>query len=184
MSTERGGGRVGERWQAVDALVAARGSALKRYAYLLCGDAHTADDLVQEALIRTFARKRRLPDDPSELEHYVRRVLVNLVIDQGRRLTLWRGLVPRIAERADVADVAEDICERAALGDVLAQLPTRQRVCVVLHYYEDLPLAEIADAMGCSLGTVKSQLHEARKGLALRWDGAASEAVDTRGELP
>lgn len=163
----------------VSALVGARGDALKRYAYLLCGDADSAEDLVQEALVRVLARTRRVPDDPRELENYVRRAMVNLVIDAARRATRWRSLVPRLSARDRVADDSGAVCERLALGAALARLPARQRACVVLHYYEDLPLTDIAEALGCGVGTVKSHLHDARRALALLWEAAAPEQVDT-----
>lgn len=167
----------------MDALVGARGDALKRYAYLLCGDADAADDLVQEALVRALAGTRRVPDDPRDLESYVRRAMVNLVIDQARRAKRWRGLLPRLSAHDRVGDDSGAICERLTLGAALARLPARQRACVVLHYYEDLPLTDVAEALGCGVGTVKSQLHDARKALAVLWADAAPDRVDTGKDL-
>jgi RNA polymerase sigma-70 factor (sigma-E family) len=173
---------MGDLWQAldaVDALVATRGQALKRYAYLMCGDDDTADDLVQEALTRVLARSA--PRDPAELERYVRRVLVNLVVDGARRAARWRRIVPRLAADPRSRDAAPEVVDRLALGGALQRLPARQRACVVLHYYEDLPVAEVAALLGCGTGTVKSQLHDARKALARVWESGAAERTDAVG---
>lgn len=171
---------MGDRRESVAEFVAARGRALTRYAYLLCGDA--AEDLVQEALVRALARRRQAPEDPQKLEQYVRRVMVNLVIDQSRRAARWHKALPRLATASDVRDASGEVCERLTLAASLAGLPPRQRACVVMHYYEDLPLAEIAGRLGCGVGTVKSQLHDARRALAEVWDGPrrpSGEAVET-----
>ncbi|MCF2533004.1 sigma-70 family RNA polymerase sigma factor [Yinghuangia soli] len=161
------------RWPAIDALVTARSKALKRYAYLLCGSSHGADDLVQEALTRVLSR--RMPTDPQELEKYVRRVIVNIVVDEARRTVRWGRLLPWVSARDEVMDRSGEIVERVALAEVLAALAPRQRACVVLRYYEDLPVDEIAALLGCGEGTVKSQLHDARRVLARRWDVPAGE---------
>lgn len=159
---------MGDRGEALDALIVARGQALKRYAYLMCGSGESADDLVQEALTRVLAR-RSVPGDPRELERYVRRVVVNLVVDGARRRTRWWHLVPRVADEDRAADASAEVVERVVLEQALAALPARQRACVVLHYYEDLPVAEVADLLGVAPGTVKSQLHDARRALARTW---------------
>ncbi|MCF2533026.1 sigma-70 family RNA polymerase sigma factor [Yinghuangia soli] len=161
-------------------LVAVRGQALKRYAFLLCGDDEAADDLVQEAMVRALSR--RVPDDLRELERYVRRVLLNIVVDDARRAVRWRRLLPRIALRGEARDRSGEVVDRVSLEEALAVLPMRQRACVVLHYYEDLPVAEVADLLGCTPGTVKSQLHDARKTLARTWDDAEQQPVGTKGE--
>lgn len=168
--------------QALDKFVAARGRALTRYAYLLCGP-DAAEDLVQEALVRALAHRRQFPEDASKLESYVRRVMANLVIDQGRRATRWRRILPRLTTAADVDDVSGEVCERVTLAVALARLPARQRACIVMHYYEDLPLTEVAERLGCGVGTVKSQLHDARRTLAVVWVGQHRAAVETTGDL-
>ncbi|WP_345680234.1 RNA polymerase sigma factor [Yinghuangia aomiensis] len=161
-------------------LVQARGSSLKRYAFLLCGDDDRADDLVQEAMVRVLSRRH--PRDLGELERYVRRVLVNLVIDEGRRTTRWDRLQPAVAASFDrvCSQSAEDeTCDRMWIRDMLSSLPPRQRAAVVLRYFEDLPVAGIADALGCSQGTVKSQLHDALRRLAaLNREGAGANASE------
>jgi len=149
----------------VQELVRARGLALKRYAYLLCGDEDRADDLVQEAMTRVLSR--RYPRDPAELERYVRRVLLNLVVDHSRRARVWALIKPLAAyDQRGHRDPQAEVCDRVWAGDLLGRLPPRQRACLVLRYYEDLPVAVIADLLACSEGTVKSQLHDARRALA------------------
>ncbi|MDI2126351.1 RNA polymerase sigma factor [Yinghuangia seranimata] len=174
---------MNERRQVLDALVATRGQALKRYAYLMCGDAHRADDLVQEALTRVLSKK--VPDDVTEVERYVRRVIVNLVVDEARRGSIWRRLLPRIATRPEVADSSGQVADRVSLSAALARLPARQRAVIALHYYEDLSVTEIADLLGVGVGTVKSHLHDARKTLARTWtEGAAGRPSQLiRGEM-
>ena len=133
---------------------------LLRTAYLLAGDRHTAEDLVQSTLERTYVAWWRVrgADDP---DAYVRRILFNEHARRFRR-RLREHLVTTVPERA-----AEDgfgrLDDRAELLAALAGLPPRQRQAVVLRYWEDLSEAQAAAAMGCSVGTVKSQ---ASKGVA------------------
>ena len=144
-------------------LVQQRGAALKRYGYLLCGDDGEAEDLVQDALVRTFTSPRR--SDVTQLERYVRKVMLNLYLDRARRRGVWQRLLPLAApapqrDRHADTDAGTDM-RRALLG-----LSPRQRACVVLHYYVDMPVPECADALGLSVGAVKRYLHEARTRLA------------------
>ena len=151
-----------ETWdQALTALVHLRGAELKRYAYLLCGNGAEAEDLVQDALIRTFTFARRR--DVTQVEQYVRKVMLNLYVDRARRRRLWQRLVPLVA-----APAHQDAHEHSDLGQALDGLSARQRACVVLHYYADLPISEIGAQLGISGGSVKRHLHEARNRLAER----------------
>ncbi|MEV7519048.1 SigE family RNA polymerase sigma factor [Streptomyces sp. NPDC091371] len=140
-------------------LVQVRGSALKRYGYLLCGDPAEADDLVQDALVRVFAQPRRSWDVESA-EPYVRRVMLNRYLDQHRRRARWTSLLPRLATPASVVDFTAASGTRMDIVSALDALSPRQRACVVLRFYEDLPVAEVADRLGCSAGTVKRHLSE------------------------
>jgi RNA polymerase sigma-70 factor (sigma-E family) len=151
-------------WEpAFRALLASRGGALRSYAYLLTGDATTAGDLLQEALTRVFSR-RRIGGDVNELEAYVRRAMLNQYIDSRRRLRRWN------ATRHLLVDLPHHDDDRLAVADevrrALAILSPKQRACVVLRYYEDLPVTEIADELGCAEGTVKRHLADARAKLA------------------
>ncbi len=140
--------------------VSARSGSLLGFAHVLTGDRYTAEDVVQTALARTalgWGRVRR-KDNP---EAYVRRAIVTTHLNRLRRRP-WREqpheqLPERIAEASPEAEVDE----RDAMWQALRELPPRQRAVVVLRYYADLSETEIADALGCSAGTVKSQAAKA-----------------------
>lgn len=138
------------------AFVRERGDALLRYARLLVPDSAEAEDVLQVALLRLL---RHWPKQLQSPEGYVRGILVNLIKDRARR----RHLVPVPArppeqERDFEPDLADAIAARSRLDEVLAVLPPRQRIAVVLRTLEGLSEAETAEAMGCSTGTVKSNL--------------------------
>lgn len=137
-------------------------TALLRYALMLTGDPHTAQDLVQETMVRVQLNWRRVAraDVP---ESYVRRMLTNQYIDWRRGSWLRRVLLrpdadPTVAVPADHAATSAD---RDEVWSWLARLPRRQRAALVLRYYEDLPDAEIADVLGCAVGTVRSYISRA-----------------------
>jgi RNA polymerase sigma-70 factor (sigma-E family) len=139
--------------------VTARTGWLRKVAYLLCGDWHRADDLVQSSITRLYANWPRAAR-ADNLDGYARRTLVNTFLAE-QRTSWWRRVDlrgtdhdPPPAARADV-ELALDL--RAALE----RLPARQRATVVLRYFCDLPVADTARALGCSEGTVKSQTAKA-----------------------
>ncbi len=140
--------------------VAARQQALLRFAYLLTSDHHTAEDLVQTALAKTFLSWDKLRDRGA-LDGYVRRIIIN------ENISLWRRAWKRNERPSDQLpeDVGPDVDEGRGHLDTLWQvvqaLPARQRAAVVLRYYEDLTEAETAAVLGCSVGTVKSQTSRA-----------------------
>jgi len=136
-------------------LVAARSRSLFRTAYLIIGDHQLAQDLLQEALIKTYVAWPRLRD-VTKAEAYTRRTIVTTAISWRRRRSFHErpvNVVPEIG----VADPAEGLATRDALWAQLQLLPPRQRAAIVLRYYLDLSEAQTADAMGCSVGAVKSQ---------------------------
>ena len=143
------------------AYVAARSGALLGTATLLTGDRALAEDLVQTALARTCLAWGRIRQREA-VDAYCRRVLVTTYATWWRRR--WRGEVPTAEppERAG-ADPYERVDETLRLRAALARLPRRMRAAVVLRYWDDLPEAEVAELLGCSVGTVKSQ---ASRGLA------------------
>jgi RNA polymerase sigma-70 factor (sigma-E family) len=129
--------------------VSARRPALVRTAYLLCGDAHLAEDLVQSALIKAVAHWRKIGDNP---EPWLRTVMVHDHISRWRR---HRG-------RERLTDLVPDAPVGAAGADLdlaaaLRSLAPRQRAVIVLRYYQDLTEAETARILRVSVGTVKSQ---------------------------
>jgi len=157
-----------ESWErALADLASRRGAALKRHAFLLCGDDAQADDLVQEALVRAFTRPMRVPR-PSAAEAYVRVIMVNLFIDGVRRHARWSRVVPLLRPVGVTPDPADQVSDRDAMLTALRSLSPRQRACVVLRYYEDLPVAKIAAVLGVAEGTVKRYLSEAMSNVAAR----------------
>jgi len=136
--------------------VQAHGDRLLRFARLLVPDAAEAEDVLQTALLRLTKHWSRQLDSP---EAYVRAALVNLAKDRGRRSHLVP--VPTDADLAPstaAADHAEAIAARTQLDQILATLPPRQRVTVVLRVIDGLSEVETAAVMRCSPGTVKSNL--------------------------
>ncbi|WP_454050769.1 sigma-70 family RNA polymerase sigma factor [Cellulomonas sp. Marseille-Q8402] len=142
-----------------------RGSALVGYAYLLAGDLAAAEDLVQEGLVRTWTR-RRTGADVAWLEAYVRRCILHAFVDGTRRARRWREAVPLVAVAEHARDGHAAADDRSAVLGALAHLSPRQRACVVLRFYEDLPVQDIADRLQISTGGVKRYLHDANGVLA------------------
>ena len=141
---------------AFHAFVVARVPALSRTAYLLTGDHHLAEDLVQTALFKAAQAWHRIQGDP---EPYVRRILYTENVSRWRRR---RHLVERRLEAYDDRPAAtSDVDLRLALQQALAQLTTKQRTVLVLRYFEDLTEVETARTLGIGVGTVKSQTRQA-----------------------
>ena len=154
------------RNEEFQSFVVGRWPRLMRTAFLLTGEQHAAEDLVQSTLERVYVAWRRVggADDP---EAYVRRVMINAHARRHRR-RLREFLAPKddsglAREVADTGDRIAQAEDRDALLTALAQLPPRQREAVVLRYWEDLTETQTAEAMGCSVGAVKSN---AAKGIA------------------
>ncbi|KDN84315.1 SigE family RNA polymerase sigma factor [Kitasatospora cheerisanensis] len=137
---------------------AARGQRLYRTAYLLCGDAHRAEDLAQATLAKLFAHWRRA-SRMENLDAYARTVLTRTFLAEQRR----RSVAQRIGVLASTPAAAAhgDADLRVTLLSALAELPARARAMVVLRYWEDLSVETVADLLGCSTGTVKSQCSRA-----------------------
>jgi RNA polymerase sigma-70 factor, ECF subfamily len=155
--------------------VAARGRALCRTAYLLTGDWQAGEDLVQEALTRTHLRRRRLRSQAA-LEPYARRVLVSLFLSSRRRH--WHRELP-FADVPDQpgGDEFAAVEDRSGLWPALIRLSAQQRAVLVLRYFEDLTEADIAAALDCSPGAVKT--HAARGLERLRTSMAVPEGWPT-----
>jgi RNA polymerase sigma-70 factor (sigma-E family) len=139
--------------------VLARGPALSRAAYLLTGNRSSAEELVQAALVKTALRWRRVAQAGSP-EAYVRRIIVNEHISWWRRFGR-REIADPDPPRLTLADPADGAARRLDLAAALARLPKRQRAVIVLRFYHDLSEVDTAEALGCSVGTVKSQAHRA-----------------------
>ncbi|GIJ68085.1 SigE family RNA polymerase sigma factor [Virgisporangium ochraceum] len=157
--------------------VSARLPALHRAAYLLCGDAHRADDIVAGTVMELYRHWHRVRA-ADNVDAYVHRSLVRR-FSQERRLRWARVLLTdRLPDRA-AARPDSGVEDRQALRDALARLTTAQRTVLVLRYFCDLPVAEVAHILRCSEGNVKS--HSSRGLAALReilGTGVAVEEAD------
>jgi RNA polymerase sigma-70 factor (sigma-E family) len=154
--------------------VARRQPALLRTAYLLTGDRHTAEDLVQTAFARAWLAWPRIRE-PAGVDAYVRRTLINTQRSSWRRRRVPELVTDCVPEPREHGP-GPTIDLHGVLWEALAELPRQQRATLVLRYYEDLPNAEIARVLGVSVGTVKSNTSRALARLRQRV-GAAVEAV-------
>jgi RNA polymerase sigma-70 factor (sigma-E family) len=156
MTNESGATAATDTTTQFAAFVNSRGPALQRTAYLLTGDWALAEDLLQTALAKSYlARNRIRHEDP---EGYVRKVLANTHATWWRRK--WRGETPT-AELPEGQHLDAGSEDRLSLAAALARLPRRQRAVIVLRFHEDLTEAAVAQALGISVGTVKSQTAKA-----------------------
>jgi RNA polymerase sigma-70 factor (sigma-E family) len=146
--------------ETFEAFVAHRTPALLRTAYLLTGDQAAAEDLVQTAMVKVSTRWTKICSRGSP-EPYVRRVMYR------EHVTAWRRVGAHesagLDDRTDDAlpDPAADVALRLTIEQALQRLGRRQRAVIVLRYYDDLPEAAVAEALGCSVGTVRSQTSKA-----------------------
>jgi RNA polymerase sigma-70 factor (sigma-E family) len=166
--------RRAERDREFAAYVAARSPQLLRTAYLLCGDRHRAEDLVQVTLTKLYVAWERV-EKRDALDAYARQAMVRASGDESRRP--WRRReVPSGDDRAAVGG--------SAVFDELRRLPPRQRAAVVLRYWNDLSVEETATLMGCSANAVKTHaargLAKLRVALAAPGDAGTNQAA-TRG---
>ncbi|MDG4822313.1 SigE family RNA polymerase sigma factor [Asanoa sp. WMMD1127] len=136
---------------------------LLRYAVMLSGDPHLAQDLVQETMIRVQLNWRKVVRAEAP-ERYVRRMITNQYLDWRRGSWLRRVLLraePDESATVVPVDHAQVTADRDQIWSWLARLPKAQRAALVLRYYEDLPDAEIAEILGCAVGTVRSSISRA-----------------------
>ncbi len=164
------GGRLGE-------LYLRHGRNAVRLAYLLTGDRHLSEDLVQDAFARLAGRfvDLRAPD---AFEAYLRRMVVNLARMHFRRRRLERLHLQREASLQREEATLPDVADYEAMRQALLALPERQRAAIVLRFYEDLSERQIADVLGCRPGTVKSLVHRGMNGLRTRIGPAAQLQED------
>lgn len=134
--------------------VTARLPTLRRVAYLLCGDTHRADDIVQNAITRLYVhwRKARAADN---LDAYVRTIVVRTFLNEQR--TGWFSRTRVVGELPDAPYPAPDVETSHVLRAALRRVPPKQRAVLVLRFLYDMPVAEVASVLGCSTGNVKSQ---------------------------
>lgn len=152
--------RAHDRDQAMIDLVRERGPALTRYARIFAPDAAAAQDLVQDALVKVFVRTRR-GFEPTALEGYVRRTIATLSVDRHRQRRSRESRHHLVAVPEAQHDHAGAVDSRVDLVDALHALSPQERVVVVLRFYEDLTVPQIANEMGLAGGTVKRYLSNA-----------------------
>jgi RNA polymerase sigma-70 factor (ECF subfamily) len=156
---------------ALRAVIAHHAGPLHRVAYRMTGDAHEAEDIVQEAVLRLWdqapALAARYPGAALRLGGWLQRVVTNLAIDRLRRTRrLTDGEVPDAQDDAPLADALIEAGERdAGARALIAALPERQRAAIVLTYYEELPNAEAAAVLEMNIKAFESLLHRARAAL-------------------
>jgi RNA polymerase sigma-70 factor (sigma-E family) len=153
-----------------DEYVRLRGPALVRLAWLIAGDRHLGEDLAQDVLTKAYPRWNRILAG-GQPDVYLRKMLVNAHVSWRRKRS--SGEVADGAERvdrADPADIGAEAAERDAVWRLIRRLPPRQRVAVVLRFYEDLDDTAIAEILGCSPVTVRTHLMRAIATLRQRLD--------------
>ena len=144
---------------------------LRRTAFLLCGDWHTAEDLAQATLVKMFASWRRI-NRKDAADAYATRTLVNTYLADRRRKRVGEILTDTLPERPVQAQTPE---VRVLVLSALATLPARARAVVVLRYWSDLSVDQVAAVLGCSAGNVKSQSSRALDKLRILLGDAAAE---------
>jgi len=153
-----------------EAFVAARGAALVRFAVVLTGDEHRAEDIVQDVLAKAYLRwDRVLRADPPDV--YVRRMVVNAAHSWWRRPMNREVPVERTADRPGHGDVDSRIAERDSMWREISALPARQRAVLALRYYEDLDDDTIARILNCASATVRTHAMRALNTLRERYSG-------------
>jgi RNA polymerase sigma-70 factor (ECF subfamily) len=170
-------------WErVVTELVDRRGEALVRYATLLSGSREDAADLVQDALVKTFGRLRN-GFTVDSAEAYVRRAILNAHLDGGRRRQRWRRVAPLEYRPEELEPPSASTDLRLDLHDELRKLSPRERACLVLRYYDDLKVDDIADTLGISAGAVKRYLSDglAKMAISLADDGTAADRLGPDG---
>jgi RNA polymerase sigma-70 factor (sigma-E family) len=147
---------VAQEEQEFDAYFRARCDAVRRTAYLLCGDWHRADDHAQAAFVALHRHWRRIRDRAA-LDAWMRRTLVRSVVDESRRPWRRERSTDVPVDAVPVDGPADGVATRHVLVDGLRSVPPKQRAVLVLRFLEGLDVAATAAVLGCSEGTVKSQ---------------------------
>jgi RNA polymerase sigma-70 factor (sigma-E family) len=140
--------------QDFDDFVTVRSGSLLRFAYLLTGDRHLAEDLTQEALVRAHRRWHAITGQDGP-EPYVRQAVLRQYLSWRRRRASTERPVAEPPDGVSRDDVAGRVVDADEMWTALRSLPRAQRAVIVLRYYEDLPDAEIARLLGCAQATVR-----------------------------
>ena len=153
-----------ERKVRVEELYAAHAQGAVRLAYLLVGDGEVAQDIAQEAFLRTFGRFADLRK-PNSFPDYLKTTIVNLTRKHFRRRSWERLYVERLRTRPAQSVTPPDVEQREIVTQALLKVPQRQRAALVLHYYEDLSEYQVAALLGVSEQAVRSLVARGRKTL-------------------
>ncbi len=141
--------------QEFEEFVALRSQALLRTAYLLCGgDRQAAEDMLQDVLMGMYGKWRRIRTSP---EAYARKALANAAANRWRRRSRKPEAPMDHAQTPTTRSHEEQVVAADSVVRALAQLPTKMRAVLVLRFFDDLSEADTARALGCGVGTVKSQ---------------------------
>ncbi len=146
--------------EVMERVVRERRPALVGYAYLVCGSRSDAEEITQEAIVRTFARGRA-KTSVAQAEGYIRRAIVNEAIDRARRRKVAQERRALVAVPDAVVGHAGAVTSDAYMEYLLSTLTPQERAVVVLKYIDDMTVAQIAIAMKLAEGTVKRYLHNA-----------------------
>lgn len=145
--------------ETMERLVRDRERALLGYAYLVCGDSTRAQDLVQEALVKTFSRPR-----PGltvlKAEAYVRRAITSTYVDQYRRQQRWTRVQHLFRPGDKMTDAAVNVDMNADVALAISALPPRERACIMLRFFDDLTVPQIGRQLGIAEGSVKRYLSD------------------------
>jgi RNA polymerase sigma-70 factor (sigma-E family) len=164
-----------------DSFVIARSRALLRFAYVLCGNGHLAEDIVQEVLARIHPKWGRIRGFEAP-DAYVRKAIVREYLSWRRRRASLEVAVAEVPDRPDPNDPARALVERGEMWALLATLPRAQRAVLVLRFYDDLADDEIAEVLGCGRSTVRAHasraLTQLRSFLSQRLDERRTVEVD------
>lgn len=150
--------------ESFEQFVLARTPVLLRFAFVLTADMALAEDLLQEALLKTHRRWQRVCETDRP-EAYLRRVVINEYLSWRRLRRNSEAPIDHVPDQVSLDAVEATIVERDQLWRALATLPRRQRAVLVLRHYEDLPDEQIAHVLGCSQSTVRSLARRALNGL-------------------
>jgi len=127
---------------------------------VLTGSQSEAEELVQEAIVKTLVAKPRL-SEPAAAEQYIRKTMRTLVIDKARKQARFLQNAPREARAEAMPDGVLAISDRVAVSRALQQLTAQQRLAVALRYWDDMTVDDVAAAMKVRSGTVKRYLFDA-----------------------
>ena len=173
ISTTGAGDGVGRREGRLAELYSRHAGDVLRLAFLLTGDRHAAEDIVQDAFVRLFGRFHDLRS-PDVFEAYLRRSVVNLSRDRARRLKLERDHAMRVTDPpCDHSGVGGRFGDRETIRAALQGLPHRQRAALVLRFYVDISEQQTAETLQCSVPAVKSLVARATASLRGRMRGEA-----------